>query len=194
MNNTEYRIKRFFDYAVAGTGLAVSAIPIVSLAVIMGAVNKSTPFFVQDRIGKDGKIFQIYKIKTLKDIFDEAGNLLPDHERSTVIGTFLRKTRLDELPQLLNILKGDMSIVGPRPAQSFDLYAHDPLRQSVLPGLLGASQVRLGRGHQPHEKLKSDQDYVENQSLVNDLKIILEAPLYATKRFRISDFFKPAIH
>jgi undecaprenyl phosphate N,N'-diacetylbacillosamine 1-phosphate transferase len=108
-------LKRAFDVAGATAGLIVSTPVIAGLAVTMAIVNRSNPFFRQERIGKDGKPFEMIKIKTMRDEFDRAGAPLPDDVRTSKLGILIRKTRLDELPQFINLIHGEMSIIGPRP-------------------------------------------------------------------------------
>jgi len=156
---------------------------ILTAAFAMACVNRSFPFFAQPRVGKGGSHFKIIKIKSMKDAFNEAGELLPDDKRVTNFGIILRKSRLDELPQLLNILKGDMSFVGPRPIRSKWVASQDILRQSVRPGLTGLGQVSGGNNLSEKEMLEKDHIYVANsqqssdfKNLVSDIKLILKTP------------------
>ena len=144
---------------------------ILSLTV----VNKGRPFFIQKRPGKNGKIFKIIKFKTMTDERDVEGNLLPDSERLTVIGKLVRKTSVDEMPQLLNVLKGDMSLIGPRPLlpEYLDLYnKRQSKRHLVRPGITGWAQVNGRNAISWNKKLELDVQYVENISPGLDLKIM----------------------
>lgn len=132
-------------------------------------------FFLQKRIGYQNKPFYIFKLKTMRDLRDVNGRLLPDEKRVTVVGRFLRKTSLDELPQILNILKGDMRLVGPRPLlpEYLPLYSPQQLkRHSVKPGITGWAQVNGRNSLTWQEKFELDLWYVENKSWKLDLKII----------------------
>lgn len=133
-------------------------------------------FFFQERPGKDGKIFKVVKFKSMTDERDEHGKLLPDHKRLTKVGAFVRNTSIDELPQLINVLKGDMSLIGPRPLCVEYLPLYDKFqnrRHEVRPGITGWAQVN-GRNHcKMSKKFEYDVWYVDNCSLVIDLKIII---------------------
>jgi sugar transferase EpsL len=132
-------------------------------------------FFKQVRPGLHGRPFRIYKFRTMKEVFDKNGNLLPDAERLTRIGKFLRSTSLDELPEILNVIKGDMSIVGPRPLlmQYLNLYNPEQQRRhEIKPGITGWAQINGRNAISWEEKFKLDVWYVENQSVSLDLKII----------------------
>lgn len=140
-------------------------------------VNKGNPFFLQLRPGKNERLFRIIKFKTMNDRLDDKGNLLPDSERITPVGKFVRRTSLDEIPQLLNVLKGDMSLVGPRPLlpQYLDLYdSFQKQRHVVKPGITGWAQVNGRNAISWSEKLSYDVWYVKNISFVLDIKIILK--------------------
>lgn len=137
--------------------------------------KNGNPFFIQTRPGKNAKSFKIVKFKTMKDDFDERGNLLPDNQRLIVIGKFVRKTSLDELPQLINVLIGDMRFVGPRPL----LFKYIPLysqfqsrRHEVRPGITGWAQVNGRKAISWEDKFKLDVWYVDNYSLSLDMKIL----------------------
>jgi lipopolysaccharide/colanic/teichoic acid biosynthesis glycosyltransferase len=144
----------------AGAGLAVSALPMAAIAAIHKLTMKGPVFYLQPRQGLNGEYFNIYKFKSMTDDRDTAGNLLPDRERITPFGRFLRRTSLDELPQFLNILKGDMSLIGPRPA-----YFHVPDRYKdrflVRPGLTGLAQIRGRKDCSLDERLSADLEYVK---------------------------------
>ncbi len=136
--------KRFIDFAAALIGLLVLS-PILLLVIIfLSIANKGKPFFFQLRPGRNGKVFKIVKFKTMTDERDAAGELLPDEKRMTSIGSFVRKTSLDEIPQLINVLKGEMSLIGPRPllVQYLPLYNKEQARRhEARPGITGWAQV-----------------------------------------------------
>lgn len=145
------------------------------IAFLLLMANRDNPFFVQQRPGKDGKIFKIIKFKTMNDRRDSSGKLLPDAERLTSIGKIVRKTSLDEVPQLINVLKGDMSLVGPRPLlpEYLKLYTlHQKKRHFVKPGITGWAQVNGRNAISWNKKFDLDVWYVENLSFILDLKII----------------------
>ncbi len=146
---------------------------LVTLALTIA--NNGKPFFIQARPGKKGRIFNIIKFKTMTDAKDAQGDLLPDAERLTGVGKFVRKTSLDELPQLLNVLKGDMSFVGPRPLlpEYLPLYNEEQRkRHDVKPGITGWAQVNGRNAISWEQKFALDVWYVEHQSFVLDLKIL----------------------
>lgn len=170
-------IKRFFDFLSAFFGLIIIAPIFLFLIISLLIVNKGQPFFYQRRTGKNGMIFTIIKFKTMNDKVDEFGNLLPGLERVTKVGNICRKLSLDELPQLINILKGDMSLIGPRPLlpQYLKLYNKRQFkRHEVLPGITGWAQVNGRNAISWEQKFELDVYYVENLSLSLDFKIILK--------------------
>ena len=145
------------------------------IAVLLSIVNRDNPFFLQWRPGKNGKLFRIIKFKTMNDRRDEGGELLPDGKRLTPVGRIVRKTSLDEIPQLINVLKGDMSLVGPRPLlpEYLKLYtSRQNKRHDVRPGITGWAQVNGRNAISWSRKLELDVWYVENLSFNIDLKII----------------------
>ena len=167
--------KRLFDFLIAL--IALLLLSPVFLLVTFGLffANNGTPFFFQTRPGKDEKLFRIVKFKTMNDKKDSEGNLLTDAERLTTIGRFVRKTSLDELPQLLNVLKGDMSLIGPRPllVEYLPLYNETQKRRHyVKPGITGWAQINGRNAISWEDKFTLDVYYVENQSFLLDLKII----------------------
>lgn len=170
----QYFIKRTFDIVAAMGGLVVFS-PIMIVVAIMVKIKLGSPIlFTQDRIGKDNKIFKMMKFRTMKDGVDKNGNLLPDSERLTSFGKLLRSTSLDELPELINILKGDMSLIGPRPllVEYLPLYSEEQKRRhDVLPGLTGWAQINGRNAISWNEKFKLDVFYVDNWSIGLDLKI-----------------------
>ncbi|MEM6812383.1 MAG: sugar transferase, partial [Pseudomonadota bacterium] len=167
---------------------------VLTLAFTMSAAHgfKEKPFYEQERIGLDGRPFIINKIRSMREIYDDEGHALPDEDRVTKIGILLRKSRLDELPQLYNILKGDMSFVGPRPVTTFQkLLANDNLRNSVRPGLTGLAQINDKNSKSPEEILSLDHKYIKHQSFGLDLKIMLQTPISLWKN-RKSSHYRPA--
>ncbi|MHA7057496.1 sugar transferase [Aquimarina sp. M1] len=171
----KYFFKRVFDFSVALVLLFVS-LPIVLLLITFLAIaNKGKPFFVQKRPGKSEKIFSIIKFKTMNDLKGKDGNLLPDKDRMTRVGTFVRKTSLDEIPQLINVVKGDMSLIGPRPLISQYLPVYNETqkkRHDVKPGITGWAQVNGRNSITWKKKFEYDVWYVEHYSFLLDLKIL----------------------
>ncbi|SEQ47480.1 Sugar transferase involved in LPS biosynthesis (colanic, teichoic acid) [Hyunsoonleella jejuensis] len=169
--------KRFIDVTLAFIGILV-LLPILLIVLIMlFFVNKGEPFFFQSRPGKDERIFKIVKFKTMTDRKDTEGNLLPNGERITRLGDFLRKTSLDEIPQLFNVLIGDMSLVGPRPLRVRYLPYYtkeESIRHTVRPGVTGLAQISGRNSLSWNAKLAKDIEYVETMSLFLDLKILLK--------------------
>lgn len=167
--------KRILDFALSLTALAVLS-PVLLVLTVLGAVlMKGNPFFTQLRPGKDEKIFRLIKFRTMTCETDEHGKLLPDEKRLTKYGRFLRSTSLDELPELINILKGDMSIVGPRPllVKYLPLYNEEQRhRHDVRPGLTGYAQVNGRNAISWEEKFRLDVEYVRNISFLMDMKIV----------------------
>lgn len=169
--------KRPLDILLAGSALILLS-PIMGLIALLVKVNLGSPvLFIQQRPGKDEKIFKIYKFRTMTDKKDANGELLPDEKRLTKLGQLLRSTSFDEFPELINILKGDMSVVGPRPllVEYLERYSDEQKhRHDVRPGLTGYAQVNGRNGLSWDEKFKDDLSYIEKISLINDLKIILQ--------------------
>lgn len=176
--------KRCFDLILSVIGLIILS-PIFSVVLIVLAVNNSgSPFFFQKRPGKNGVIFSIIKFKTMTDKKDDQGHLLPDSDRLTSVGKFIRKTSLDELPQLLNVIKGDMSLIGPRPLlpEYLALYnTEQKRRHEVKPGITGWAQVNGRNAISWQKKFEYDVWYVNNISFVLDVKIILKTVLKVFK-------------
>ncbi|EOU2074014.1 sugar transferase [Clostridium perfringens] len=172
--NIQYFIKRTFDIIAALGGLIVFS-PIIIVVAILVRVKLGSPIlFTQNRVGKNNKIFKMMKFRTMKDGVDKYGNLLPDSERLTNFGKILRSTSLDELPELINILKGDMSLIGPRPllVEYLPLYSEEQKRRhDVLPGLTGWAQINGRNAISWGEKFKLDVFYVDNWSIWLDIKI-----------------------
>ncbi|MBT9189024.1 sugar transferase [Zobellia russellii] len=168
-------IKRVLDFFIALFGLMVAGPIIVFVIVFLAVSNQGDVFFVQKRPGKNEKIFKIFKFKTMNDKKDENGNFLPDEVRLTPIGRFIRKTSLDELPQLLNVLKGEMSLIGPRPLLVSYLPLYNDMqkkRHLVRPGITGWAQVNGRNAISWDKKFEYDVWYVENRSFWLDLKIV----------------------
>lgn len=174
--NIQSFIKRSFNIIVTLVGLIVLSIPFFMIAVIIKVTSKGPVFFKQQRPGKNNRLFLLYKFRTMTNQRDENGNLLPDEKRLTGIGKFLRKLSLDELPELWNVLKGDMSIVGPRPLLKEYLTKYTPeqaRRHEMKPGITGWAQVNGRNAITWEQKFKFDVWYVDNWNLWVDLKIII---------------------
>lgn len=177
MNIFQATIKRLFDFLSAAIGLIIISPIFIVLVISLLIANNGKPFFYQARTGKNGKIFTIIKFKTMNDKTDKNGKLLPALERVTKVGNFCRKLSLDELPQLLNILKGDMSLIGPRPLLPHYLPLYNKTqfrRHEVLPGITGWAQVNGRNAISWEQKFEYDVYYVDHQSLALDFKIILK--------------------
>lgn len=169
-------IKTIADFLAALIGLILLLPLFCTITIGLFFANNGQPFFFQARPGKNGKIFKIIKFKTMNDKRDTAGNLLPDGDRLTAIGAFVRKTSMDELPQLLNVLKGDMSLIGPRPLLPHYLHLYSDFqnrRHEVKPGITGWAQVNGRNAISWEQKFEYDVWYVTNYSFVLDIKIIL---------------------
>lgn len=168
--------KRFFDIVFSMFGLIVASPLLLLVTIWLFFANKGAGvFFTQERPGKNAKVFKLIKFKTMTNERDENGNLLPDKERITKVGAFLRSTSIDELPQLLNIIKGDMSFIGPRPllVQYLSLYSKEQARRhEVRPGISGWAQCHGRNSISWTEKFKYDVWYVDNISLKTDLIVI----------------------
>ena len=193
-------IKRFLDFIIALIGL-ILILPLFVLVIVgLFFANHGKPFFFQIRPGKNGRLFKIIKFKTMNDKKDSEGNLLSDDYRLTKIGAFVRKTSLDEIPQLLNVLKGDMSLIGPRPLlpEYLPLYNESQkIRHEVKPGITGWAQVNGRNAISWQQKFEYDVWYVEHCSLLLDLKILLRTIQKVVMRDGISqegqatmEFFK----
>lgn len=170
-------IKRLIDFFAALFGLILLSPIFIIVMVGLFFANDGKPFFFQKRPGLHNRVFEIIKFKTMNDRRDSSGKLLPDAERLTKIGSFVRKTSLDEIPQLINVLKGDMSLIGPRPllVKYLPYYTErERLRHTVRPGITGLAQVNGRNNISWDEKLEMDAKYVEELSFTNDIKILLK--------------------
>lgn len=179
------RVKRAFDMAVAAVCLVLLAPLLVVIAVLVRLQLGSPVLFRQVRPGRYGQPFTLYKFRTMTDARDATGNLLPDDQRLTPFGQFLRSTSLDELPELLNILKGDMSLVGPRPLimRYLDRYTPEQARRhEAVPGITGWAQINGRNAASWEKRFEMDVWYVDNCSLWTDLKIICLTPLTVLRR------------
>lgn len=168
--------KRFFDFWISLIALICISPILMVVSVWLHFANKGAGvFFFQERPGKDGNIFKVIKFKTMTDERDASGNLLPDADRLTKVGKFVRSTSIDELPQLINVLKGDMALIGPRPllVQYLPLYSKEQMRRhDVRPGISGWAQCHGRNQISWTEKFKLDVWYVDHLSLLTDLKVI----------------------
>ncbi len=181
--------KRLIDFVLSLVAVIILFPFLLIFTVIGGIVMKGNPFFTQKRPGKNEKIFKLIKFRTMTNAKDKEGNLLPDEKRLTGYGKFLRKTSVDELPELINILKGDMSIVGPRPllVKYLPLYNKEQKkRHDVRPGLTGYAQAYGRNSLTWEEKFQKDVYYVENISFWLDIKIIFKTVSVVLKREGIS--------
>lgn len=170
-------IKRGIDMLVSGCALIVLFVPLAAVTVWLHFANKGAGvFFFQERPGKDGKIFKVVKFKTMTDERDAEGHLLPDAQRLTKVGRFVRSTSIDELPQLWNVFKGDMSLIGPRPllVQYLPLYSPEQARRhEVRPGITGWAQCHGRNAISWTKKFELDVWYVDHISFLTDCKVIL---------------------
>lgn len=167
--------KRLFDFIASLIGFLILSPIFIILTIILWIDFKGSPFFLQERPGKDEKIFKIIKFKTMNDKKDANGNLLSNRARTTKLGTFIRRYSLDEIPQLLNVIKGDMSLIGPRPLVVLYLPYYNETerkRHSVRPGITGLAQVKGRNSLVWEERFALDVEYVENLSLAFDVKIL----------------------
>lgn len=170
------KIKRLFDFCIAFIALSILFIPLAIVTLCLYFVNKSAgAFFFQERPGKNGKVFRVIKFKTMTDERDMDGNLLSDAQRLTKVGKFVRSTSLDELPQLINVLKGDMALIGPRPllVQYLPLYNKEQARRhEIRPGITGWAQCNGRNAISWKKKFELDVWYVDNCTFWLDVKII----------------------
>lgn len=181
--------KPLIDVTVALVALLLLSPVMLLLILLLAVANQGKPFFLQPRPGKDGRIFRVIKFKTMNDRRDAAGQLLPDEVRLTPVGKFVRKTSLDEIPQLINVLKGDMSLIGPRPllVDYLPLYNEEQRRRHEMrPGITGWAQVNGRNAISWQQKFAYDVWYVDNVSLVLDMKIVLKTMQKVVKSEGIS--------
>ncbi|MDH6305591.1 undecaprenyl phosphate N,N'-diacetylbacillosamine 1-phosphate transferase [Parabacteroides sp. PH5-13] len=182
-------IKFLFDFIMSLIGF-VCLLPIfLFLIILLTCVNKGTPFFIQHRPGKNNRIFKLIKFKTMNNNKDINGDLLPDSERLTNIGRLIRKLSLDEIPQLINVIKGDMSLVGPRPllVGYLSLYNREQMRRHIVrPGITGWAQVNGRNAISWQQKFEYDVWYVEHCSFLLDMKILFLTILKVFKSEGIS--------
>lgn len=168
--------KRFFDIIISGIALLCIGWLLLLVAIFLHFANKGAgAFFFQERPGKDAKLFKVIKFKTMNDERDAEGNLLPDEERLTKVGKFVRSTSIDELPQLINVFKGDMSLIGPRPllVQYIPLFSPEQARRhEVRPGISGWAQCHGRNAISWAEKFKLDVWYVDHCTLWTDIQVI----------------------
>ncbi len=183
-------LKRIFDIFIAFTALTLLSPLLLIICLFIIKTMGSPIIFKQSRPGKDGKIFEIIKFRTMLNDLDDDGNYLPDEERLTKFGIWLRNSSLDELPELINVIKGDMSIVGPRPLliEYLPLYSeHQARRHEVLPGITGWAQINGRNSLTWDEKFNFDVWYVDNQNILLDIKIIFKTFSKVLARSGIDD-------
>lgn len=167
--------KRLFDFLAAFAGLLILSPVFIVVTIGLSIANSGKPFFFQTRPGKNARLFRIIKFKTMNDKKDAQGGLLPDAQRLTKIGSFVRKTSLDEIPQLINVLKGEMSLIGPRPLlpEYLPLYSPEQYRRhEVRPGITGWAQVNGRNAISWQQKFEYDVWYVDHLSFALDLRIL----------------------
>lgn len=185
----QHVVKRTIDIVCSGLGLIVLS-PILLITAILIRIKLGSPiFFTQDRLGKDGKVFKMIKFRTMLDAVDKWGEPLPDEERMTSFGQLLRSTSIDELPELINVFKGDMSLVGPRPllVEYKELYSPEQFRRhEVRPGITGWAQVNGRNNISWCKKFELDVWYIDNKSLLMDMKILIMTVLKVIKRADIN--------
>jgi len=186
----KHYLKRLIDFCLSFLGFIIISPIFLLLWIWLSIANKGAgAFFFQVRPGKDERIFRVIKFKTMNDRKDASGNLLPDAQRLTKVGKFVRSTSLDEIPQLLNVIKGDMSLIGPRPllVQYLPLYDETQRRRhEVRPGITGWAQVNGRNAIGWQQKFELDVWYVDNVSLLLDIKILLKTNQKVFKREGIS--------
>lgn len=182
-------IKRVFDFTVALLVLFVFALPLIIISLLIYLRMGKPIFFKQERPGLSGKTFKIYKFRTMKNAYDENGNLLDDSYRMTNLGRWLRKTSIDELPELFNVLKSDMSLVGPRPLlqEYIELYTNEQAkRHDVKPGITGWAQINGRNDLSWEDRFNLDLWYIEHQSILLDIRILVLTIVKVLKREGIS--------
>lgn len=181
--------KRTIDFIVSLIAFCLLFPIFIIVTALLFIANEGSPFFVQPRPGKNGRIFKLIKFKTMNDKKDAAGRLLPDAERLTAVGGFIRKTSLDEIPQLINVIKGEMSLIGPRPllVEYLPLYsATQQRRHEVRPGITGWAQVNGRNAIGWQQKFELDVWYVDHVNLLLDCKIVLSTLMKVVKSEGVS--------
>ncbi|MCD8432702.1 sugar transferase [Tenacibaculum finnmarkense genomovar ulcerans] len=176
--------KRIIDFIIALVALICLSPIFIIVLILLAFYNNGKPFFFQKRPGKNQEIFKVIKFKTMNDKKDSDGNLLADAERLTKFGNFVRKTSLDEIPQLLNVLKGDMSLIGPRPLliEYLPLYSNEQQRRhDVKPGITGLAQINGRNAISWKKKFEYDVQYVDHISFISDVKIFFKTFLKVFK-------------
>lgn len=182
-------VKRILDFVLSFLAIVILSPFIIIFSLIGAVLMRGNPFFIQERPGKNEKIFKLIKFRTMTNRKDRNGNLLPDEQRLTGYGKFLRSTSIDEIPELFNILKGNMSIIGPRPllVKYLPLYnTYQKHRHDVRPGLTGYAQVHGRNTLSWKQKFEMDIKYVEHITFIGDLKILAETVKKVIKRDGIS--------
>lgn len=183
-------LKRIFDFVISLVALLCLLPLLVAVTVWLHFANKGAGvFFLQERPGMNAKIFRVIKFKTMTDERDAEGNLLPDKDRLTKVGRFVRSTSIDELPQLINVLKGDMSLIGPRPllVQYLTLYTSEQMRRhEVRPGITGWAQCHGRNAITWKQKFEYDVWYVDHLSFLTDVKVIIQTMTVVLKRSGIN--------
>ena len=182
--------KRFFDFLFSFFAIVILS-PVLAIIALLVRIKLGSPvFFSQERPGKNEKVFKLYKFRTMTNKTDENGNLLPDAERLTKFGKILRSTSLDELPELVNILKGDMAIVGPRPllVKYLPYYRiEERERHAIRPGLTGLAQINGRNNLMWDERIALDVKYAQNITIIGDLKIIFKTIIKVLKRSDVAE-------
>lgn len=181
----KYFFKRLIDLTLALIGFTVFAPVFLIIALILFISNRGKAFFTQQRPGKNEKLFYVVKFKTMNDRRDSNGKLLPDHQRLTIVGRFVRTTSLDEIPQLINVIKGDMSLIGPRPllVKYLPLYSKTQSRRhEVRPGITGWAQINGRNAISWEQKFNYDVWYVDHISFWLDIKILWHTIIKVFKR------------
>lgn len=198
MNNIPHKIrgpyerifKRFFDFTLSLLALIILS-PVLGITALLVRIKLGSPvLFSQERPGRGEKIFKIYKFRSMTDKRDENGNLLPDSERLTSFGKILRSTSIDELPELISILKGDMAIIGPRPllVQYLPFYHEDEReRHAIRPGLTGLAQISGRNFLMWDERIALDVQYAKNITFIGDLKILFKTVIKVIKRSDVAE-------
>lgn len=185
----KYFFKRIIDFVASIIGIVLLSPVIILLIILLAIQNNFKPFFLQSRVGKNNRIFKVIKFKTMNDKKDKDGNLLKDKDRLTTLGKIVRKTSLDEIPQLFNVFKGDMSLIGPRPLliEYLPYYSeYHKRRHEVLPGITGLAQVKGRNFLKFSERFNLDVQYVDSVSFALDIRILIETFLKVFRTNEIS--------